>query len=1269
MGGNTSADINGNSDTIALTSNSGSNIVLDGGNEVVTSNNGSDSVGLIGADSTATITGTGAVNLNSSQESVTMDSSGATVGVATDATADTINAAGDTVELGGGSTANINGNSDTVDLGTSSSATVTGTAETINATSDTVDLGAGSVATIYGNNDTVDMTASSASTAAVDGTGDVVAGNTGSDQVGLVGVGTTATVSGNGQVGLNASDESVTLTSSGATAVTAGSVTSESISGSSDTVDLGSGSIGTVIGNSDTVNMVASSASIAAVDGTGDVVTGNIGSDQIGLVGVGTTATVSGNGYIGLNQSDESVTLTNSGVTVGTVGDVTSESISGSSDTVDLGSGSIGTVIGNSDTVNMVASSASIAAVDGTGDVVTGNIGSDQVGLVGVGTTATVSGTGYIGLNQSDESVTLTNSGVTVGTVGDVTSESISGSSDTVDLGSGSIGTVIGNSDTVNMVASSASTAAVDGTGDVVTGNIGSDQVGLVGVGTTATVSGTGYIGLNQSDESVTLTSSGVTVGTVSDVTSESISGAGETIDVGADSSATVVGNSEVVNLVTDSSTMVTGTGETIEGSNDAIGLGANTSVGVVGSGDSISVDGSGDGITASHDSINIGNGLSEVIAGSNDSVDLGTSSAISITGAGDSIDLNGGSDSITATDETIIVGANTAVTVNGSGDTIQVDGSGDTIDASHDTVDIASGDTATIDGTYDDATGTVTWEGSTTGDDDDGNPVGDSDGDGDGDGSGSCSSSEPLVIGLSSRDGVNLLPPGQSSVLFSSPSSATPTSMGWVGADAGILTSTANGSITLIKTFKDLAALAPAGSNVIDASDPAFAGIRLWVDGNNNGPGNSGELLSLASLGITSISLASSPVSENIDGNKISAMGWLTFADGSVEPVYDVTFGHPNGTLIYAGTTVELGEPSDQQINFAAATGTLKLDGSSNFTGFDGQISGFNGEDRIDLAGVAFGASTTLAYSANSAGSGGTLMVSDGTDTASLALLGQYGAADFAISSDGHGGTLITDPLAATSTVANGASVEIDGASAANVTFAGNTGTLKLDNSSAFTGAISGMAGKDTLDLGDISYGPATTSSFIGDSYEGILTITNGTDTVDITLLGNYSNATWSLTGDGDGGTSVVEQQSQVSSPNTSVGGLTVPTPGPSNGGTSAGITATMPNTGPSASNALVGVTTAVPDPGPSGGDAFAGVTNPGPSSGATVAGITAHSPDMLQPVTWQQSVALMGNYMASSFVSPAFNDSSGSDPAAFQLPSGQGFIAPQPAITAHPM
>src|SRR5262249_39179708 len=64
-----------------------------------------------------------------------------------------------------------------------------------------------------------------------------------------------------------------------------------------------------------------------------------------------------------------------------------------------------------------------------------------------------------------------------------------------------------------------------------------------------------------------------------------------------------------------------------------------------------------------------------------------------------------------------------------------------------------------------------------------------------------------------------------------------------------------------------------------------------------------------------------------------------------------------------------------------------------------------------IDLPEISFGANPTLAYAANNDNTGGTLTVSDGLHAQSLALLGQYMASSFSMASDGHGGTLITDP------------------------------------------------------------------------------------------------------------------------------------------------------------------------------------------------------------------------------------------------------------------
>ncbi len=118
---------------------------------------------------------------------------------------------------------------------------------------------------------------------------------------------------------------------------------------------------------------------------------------------------------------------------------------------------------------------------------------------------------------------------------------------------------------------------------------------------------------------------------------------------------------------------------------------------------------------------------------------------------------------------------------------------------------------------------------------------------------------------------------------------------------------------------------------------------------------------------------------------------------------------GATYGTMIGSGGTAHaFVGASVHNVTFAGADATLVLDHASDFSGF---LSGWQDGNHLDLSDIQFAAGTTLAYTANAGNSGGKLTVSDGSHTASLALLGQYTAADFALSSDGHGGTMISDP------------------------------------------------------------------------------------------------------------------------------------------------------------------------------------------------------------------------------------------------------------------
>jgi hypothetical protein len=109
--------------------------------------------------------------------------------------------------------------------------------------------------------------------------------------------------------------------------------------------------------------------------------------------------------------------------------------------------------------------------------------------------------------------------------------------------------------------------------------------------------------------------------------------------------------------------------------------------------------------------------------------------------------------------------------------------------------------------------------------------------------------------------------------------------------------------------------------------------------------------------------------------------------------------------------------------------------------------------------------------------------------------------------------------------TVANGATLHLGSDYNGAVTFAGSTGTLKLDNSSTFAGTVAGMTGSDAIDLTDINFATVQTPTFInGDGSGGTLSVTDGVHVANIALLGNYLASTFTTSSDGHGGTLIVD-------------------------------------------------------------------------------------------------------------------------------------------------
>jgi hypothetical protein len=91
----------------------------------------------------------------------------------------------------------------------------------------------------------------------------------------------------------------------------------------------------------------------------------------------------------------------------------------------------------------------------------------------------------------------------------------------------------------------------------------------------------------------------------------------------------------------------------------------------------------------------------------------------------------------------------------------------------------------------------------------------------------------------------------------------------------------------------------------------------------------------------------------------------------------------------IAGGSVLEINTHESGKVTFGGSGGTLQLDQPATFAG---TVAGFATPDSIDLPGIGFGATTTLAFSENNSRTGGTLTVSDGTHTAAIALRQLHG-------------------------------------------------------------------------------------------------------------------------------------------------------------------------------------------------------------------------------------------------------------------------------------
>jgi len=157
----------------------------------------------------------------------------------------------------------------------------------------------------------------------------------------------------------------------------------------------------------------------------------------------------------------------------------------------------------------------------------------------------------------------------------------------------------------------------------------------------------------------------------------------------------------------------------------------------------------------------------------------------------------------------------------------------------------------------------------------------------------------DPLALDLDG-DGIETVS-ANSGITFDFNGDGLKTGTGWLSGDDGflVLDRNGNGAIdngselfgvdtvksdgTLAKDgFDALRDLDSNGDGVFDAYDLLFEQMRVWQDKNQDGISQADELKSLTELGISAIHLDSNSRNTLNNGNRISAIGTIEFADGS---------------------------------------------------------------------------------------------------------------------------------------------------------------------------------------------------------------------------------------------------------------------------------------------------------------------------------------------------------------------------------------------------
>jgi fibronectin-binding autotransporter adhesin len=287
----------------------------------------------------------------------------------------------------------------------------------------------------------------------------------------------------------------------------------------------------------------------------------------------------------------------------------------------------------------------------------------------------------------------------------------------------------------------------------------------------------------------------------------------------------------------------------------------------------------------------------------------------------------------------------------------------------------------------------------------------------------------------------------------------------------------------------------------------------KLIVD---DGTTITGGTLTIGSLGLFEVKTGPAAPGATLDGVTVDNLGVVQVDTGAVlDLAGKTTITH--GSVTGAGTIDVTGNSAIDSANVdisgitVDAAKTLTLDGTTvtGTTITDHGTVKVDAHDTLNLSGVHLtGGAVTVAAEALVQTGGSVTLSTNVTNDGTIEV---------------HDGALkISGPVAGSGSVQidAGAVFELDGSDTQAVVFAGTGAELQID-ASPFGGKIAGLAATDELDLRTIGYSAAgTTGTYVGNANGGVLTITDGSKSISMTLVGDYLHAHFAGASDGHGGT-----------------------------------------------------------------------------------------------------------------------------------------------------